>query len=428
MSIYIKLVMFCLLVVLALPISTSAQQTFFVCPTGDDSADGSEEAPWRTMNFSCVQLSPGDTLIVEDGDYLDEGTIQVRFNDPVTGVFSALLGDEEHRTEIRSRSGNSRIFGEFDIRGSFISITGLEIIGDGESSPGGIGIFESMEIGIFNNVIHNHGGGGVLMYQCDLVDVIGNTIFNNAATNPDQHSGISIFQPVVRILDGTITQGAPISEQISSRDGFRIRLNLCFENENFVPTPEGLITDGNGIIADDYRYTQESASLFAAVEGFGSPFGFAGTPMIDIDEAGERVPYPRRTLISRNILYRNGGRGIHCFLATNVFIRQNTSLDNLRSVALQDSMFRLEDGELNFLNGEISLFESDHCDVGNNLAISFNFEKAAGSEVYFNFAPEDGVSTNVWRRRNNFINVLDSDDTVSIFGVESTTLSREFLP
>ena len=428
MSIYIKLVAVCFLGILTLPSSASAQQTFFVSPTGVDTADGSEATPWGTMSFACARLSPGDTLIVEDGDYIDEGTIFVRFRDPETGVFLALLGDENHRSEIRSRSGNSRIFGEFDIRGSFISITGLEIIGDGESSSGGIGIFESMEIGIFNNVIHNHGGGGVVTVQCDLIDIVGNTVFNNAATNPDQHSGISVFQPIVRALDGTITEGAPISEQISNRYGFRILSNTCFENENFVPNPAGLITDGNGIIADDYLYTQESASLLAAVAGIGSPFGFAGTPMIDIDDDGERVPYARPTLISRNTVYRNGGRGIHCFLATNVTIRQNTCLDNLRSVALQDNIFRLENGEPGFLNGEISLSESDHCRVGFNQAISFDLEKAAASELYFNFAPENGVSTNIWRRRNNFIHALDPRDTVFILGIEHTSLSRDFVP
>ena len=150
--------------------------------------------------------------------------------------------------------------------------------------------------------------------------------------------------------------------------------------------------------------------------------------MIDIDDDGERVPYARPTLISRNTVYRNGGRGIHCFLATNVTIRQNICLDNLRSVALQDNIFRLENGEPGFLNGEISLSESDHCRVGFNLAFSFDLEKAAASELYFNFAPENGVSTNIWRRRNNFIHALDPRDTVFILGIEHTSLSRDFVP
>ena len=419
MKIHIKIVTLCLLAAFVLPALASAQETFFVSPSGDDLAEGSVRAPWRTVRVACTRLSPGDTLIIEDGEYLDEGTIQVRFNNPETGVFDALLGDENHRTRIRSRSGNSRIFGDFDIRGSFIIISGLEVVGNGESNPAGIGVFESMEIGIYNNVIHNHGGCGILMYQCDLVDISGNIVFDNANSNPLQHSGISIFQPVVRTLDGTIEEGVPISEQISDRIGVWIRNNVCFNNENLVPTSEGIISDGNGIIADDYLYTQTSESLMAAVAGFGSPFGFAGTPMIDVDEDGELISYARRTLINRNIAFNNGGRGIHSFLGTKITIAQNTCLANLQSQALQDSMFRNDDGELSFLNSEISLSESDNCLVVLNRGISFEAEKAAASDVFFNFAPEDGMSTNLWRR-NTFINTADPDDTVSVFGAEST--------
>ena len=424
MKIHIKIVVLCLLAAsLVLPALAFAQETFFVSPTGDDSAEGSFRTPWRTMRVACTRLSPGDTLIVEDGDYLDEGTIQVRFADPETGVFGALLGDENHQTRIRSRSGNSRIFGDFDIRGSFIIISGLEVVGNGESNPAGIGVFESMEIDIFNNVIRNHGGCGILMYQCDLVDIFRNVIFDNANSNPLQHSGISIFQPVVRTLDGTISEGAPISEQISNRIGIRIRNNICFNNENFVPTSEaeGIITDGNGIIVDDYLYTQTSESLMAAVAGFGSPFGFAGTPMIDVDEDGRLISYARPTLINSNIAFQNGGRGIHSFLGTKITIRRNICAANLQSQALQDSMFRNDDGELSFLNGEISLSESDNCLVIFNLGVSFEAEKAAASDVFFNFAPEDGMSTNLWRR-NTFINTADPADTVSVFGAESTLL------
>ena len=106
MKIHIKIVVLCLLAAsLVLPALAFAQETFFVSPT----AEGSFRTPWRTMRVACTRLSPGDTLIVEDGDYLDEGTIQVRFADPETGVFGALLGDENHQTRIRSRQNIRRI-------------------------------------------------------------------------------------------------------------------------------------------------------------------------------------------------------------------------------------------------------------------------------------------------------------------------------
>ena len=48
----------------------------FVSPSGDDSAAGSESAPWRTIQHGCDQLKPGDVLTVLPGVY--EEKIKVR--------------------------------------------------------------------------------------------------------------------------------------------------------------------------------------------------------------------------------------------------------------------------------------------------------------------------------------------------------------
>lgn len=44
--------------------------TFHVAPTGDDdTGDGSEAAPWKTLAHGIAQLAPGDVLLVDDGEY-----------------------------------------------------------------------------------------------------------------------------------------------------------------------------------------------------------------------------------------------------------------------------------------------------------------------------------------------------------------------
>lgn len=41
--------------------------TYWISSTGDDTAEGTESAPWRSFSFSIASLTPGDTLIVTTG-------------------------------------------------------------------------------------------------------------------------------------------------------------------------------------------------------------------------------------------------------------------------------------------------------------------------------------------------------------------------
>src|SRR5262249_59863401 len=73
-----------------------------------------------------------------------------------------------------------------------------------------------------------------------------------------------------------------------------IAQNIAHDNSN---PPGG--TDGNGIIFDDGRHTQS-----------------------------DKLPYTPATLIENNLVYFNGGGGIHVFRSTNVTVRNNTAYWN----------------------------------------------------------------------------------------------------
>ncbi len=45
--------------------------TFVVDPAGNDSAAGSESAPWKTLRASIPKLKPGDVLLVRNGTYAE---------------------------------------------------------------------------------------------------------------------------------------------------------------------------------------------------------------------------------------------------------------------------------------------------------------------------------------------------------------------
>jgi parallel beta-helix repeat protein len=115
---------------------------------------------------------------------------------------------------------------------------------------------------------------------------VGNEIYDNSARSPFQTSGIAFFKPFGD--DG---------------DGFEniVAGNKVYRNENLVPNPVHGITDGNCIIIDNTRWPRSE------------------------------YEYPGETLIENNVCFDNGGRGIHVLKADDVYVVNNTLIQNLRT-------------------------------------------------------------------------------------------------
>ena len=105
---------------------------------------------------------------------------------------------------------------------------------------------------------------------------------------------------------------------------------MSFENASLVPNQNccggNLVTDGSGIVLDDFQNSQET---------------------------GNGIDYDRRTLVENNILYDNGGQGIHVFRSHLIDIRNNTAVNN--SLVLGSP-------------GQINLQTSRDINVYNNIA------------------------------------------------------------
>lgn len=409
-----------LLIGLVWAVSASASlyaEDFYVSTAGDDSNPGTRSQPFRTVSHGALALSPGDGLFVLPGIYRDEETIFVRFVGPEPNFeFMPIVGAADAVTRIIGiRDGGRRpvIFGNFDVRGSFIRIAGLEIRGDREKLDAGIGVFESHNITIKDCRIFNHGGGGIAFNQCDLVSAVGNWVGFNAFTNPNQSSGISLFQSVVR-TESDRYYGAVIVN------------NISLGNENLTPpAPGARITDGNGIIADDFLYTQNFGVVQQAMLGMVDPQSGTGIPVIDFDENGLPMSYSRRTLIRDNVTLHNGGRGIHAFQSDNIDIVANLSFFNLSSADLTQGLPRdAETGDAFFFNGEINLTDSQNAWVSSNFGVTRENDAAGGAEQFFERAPQDGISDNRWVR-NRFRNFTNGVRDVDVFGVEQSLLMTQ---
>lgn len=62
----------CSLVVLLAPLSAA---TYYVSPSGDDAGSGTADQPFRTVQRGVLQAAAGDTILLEDGTYGNEGHI-----------------------------------------------------------------------------------------------------------------------------------------------------------------------------------------------------------------------------------------------------------------------------------------------------------------------------------------------------------------
>lgn len=128
---------------------------YYVRPTGDDSADGSQEHPWNTLEFAARQLKPGATVYLMAGTY--HGPIEIRTKATAQSPLAirALPGQdvlitysdafiEAQKARIASAATEGAVGADgkslhypslITITGTFIEISGLHLIGARERLP-----------------------------------------------------------------------------------------------------------------------------------------------------------------------------------------------------------------------------------------------------------------------------------------------------
>lgn len=144
------------------------------------------------------------------------------------------------------------------------------------------------------------------MMHADYITFEDNVVHHCAYWAPFANSGLSMYQPTA--VDDNTTDYKII-----------IRNNVCFANYQNIPfifsnrknPSKRKVTDGNGIILDDFQNTQTWGG-------------------------GSGKPYTGRTLVANNIVFDNGGSGIHTFKSLNIDIVHNYAADNNRHPKLHE--------------------------------------------------------------------------------------------
>lgn len=264
----------------------AAQETYYVSPQGNDTNPGTKAQPWKTVQYAVNQTAPGDMVLVENGVYQGP-VIMTRSGTP--GAYITLKSINKWGAIIEVQQGEGPEDG-IKAAANYLTIDGFELydVAPGVGHHGnGITIYDNHHVNVRNNKVHDFGGSGIQAAHFDHVLIENNVVYDNAKYNPNQPSGISLWQ--ARAVDN-----APGYHAV-------IRNNRSYGNINLVPNNAGETRDGNGILIDDFwNSTGEETNII----------------------------FPHRTLIENNLCYDNGGKGIQVFKSNHVDIFNNTAYHN----------------------------------------------------------------------------------------------------
>jgi hypothetical protein len=192
------------------PVASYAAGAYYVAPNGNDSAAGTQAAPWATIAKAQSVVQPGDTVYLRGGRYAytkatSACASQTARVDAVTLNKSGSAGNpirywafpgEKPVFDFSGVAEDCRIKG-FDVTGSYLHLKGLEVSGVRQNNnlnheswgvwiSGGNNTFEQLNIhhtmgaGLFIS-----GGAGNLVLNCDSHDNYDSLSSNGAGESGD---------------------------------------------------------------------------------------------------------------------------------------------------------------------------------------------------------------------------------------------------
>ncbi|MGN9809599.1 sigma-70 family RNA polymerase sigma factor [Micromonospora sp. BQ11] len=305
---------------------TQGGRYLYVSGTGDDRNSGRSRAePLRTLRRAAELTEPGDTVLVDDGEYSDARqssvvTIQ-RSGTPKKWITWAAYPGA--RPVVRASQWQG-----IWVRASYVTVSGFTVTGlrtkltkeqvaaakrgdvsDPAVSNSCIAVTELRNadpprrphhVVVWGNTLTDCTLAGLSVQYADYVTAAYNITSRNGWYSPYGGSGISFSN----------------LWNSDSRTGYKmvIRGNVSSENQNLVPClcsgAARRVTDGNGIIVESLENDD-----------------IRGAPLF-------QQPYTGRTLVENNIAHHNGGRGINIFDGSHVDVVNNTLYHNATHPAI----------------------------------------------------------------------------------------------
>lgn len=234
-----------------------AAPTFYVSPTGNDANDGTEAAPWATLQFAVNQLVPGQTLLVRGGVYSEQLVI-ARSGNADDGFITIVNAPGETPVIDGSDLDVQRGFSALVLirNQSFVRFEGFELRNFrselGRRNP--VGIFVSgsgSNIELVGNDVHHiealavnaqRDGHGIAVYGTSEIPITDITI----EANEVHHLTLGTSEAVV--INGNVDGFAVVGNEVHHNDNIGIDI-IGFEGK--APNPED-DRARNGVVSNNY--------------------------------------------------------------------------------------------------------------------------------------------------------------------------------
>jgi parallel beta-helix repeat protein len=248
---------------------------------------GTATAPFQTMPQAMKVAQPGDTVyVLPTTTYpMLSVTTSGTAGHPIT-----VIGAGSSREMTRAFGGTTGF--AIWINANYVNVENFDA-STGSNYDGIEVAANHHHVLIADNVVHNCGGDGINAFTDDYVTISHNVVYDNA----------------------WYTAGGTFNSGISLLGNYDIDSSTAVK----------MIVDGNTIYANTNTpscSTQQCLSTWADSDGSG---------IIDDTSQRERwdnVVYHGRTQISNNVIFGNGGRGVHIFKSDHVTIANNTMFSN----------------------------------------------------------------------------------------------------
>ncbi len=314
---------------------------YYVSTTGNNGWEGTFGAPLRTLKEAINRAVPGDVIVVRTGTYTGEWSSDptVTINKP--GSPSRWIAIRNYPGENPVLQARTATFQNVAVlhNAEYIEIRGLTVRGNvaqidydeafanrntvnGFYNANGIGIDSRFNTGsnsvpaptnnrahhirLIGNTVYENCGAGLSALESDYITFAGNVVHSNSWWTRYASSGMSIFHAWDLHAGDGYRNFVIANKTYSNRCFIPWMRNRVDDNGNPIPNE---ISDGNGLILDDFDNSQASSTIRYQV-------------------------YDGRTLVQNNLSYLNGGSGMHAYLADRVLFVNNTAYLNSQSPEL----------------------------------------------------------------------------------------------
>ena len=245
--------------------------TYYISPSGSDSAAGTSSAPWGTFAHAMSVLQPGDTLWLMDGTYTQSttGMLYISINGTPSAYITVRALNEGSAIVDGQKSYNC-----CSITGNYIEVDGINFRNSGSTGSGwadGIGIW-----------------GSYVTLRRDIVNGYG---WNTPTSSSENNSGGIVTGDVSNILIedcAVYTQANVGSGGWSGRAGIDLHASNSIVRRNFIywqpgvnpVSPEGIVIyAAANVIAENNVFIDNNSGgsqLFIWNHTYGSGGGLDG--------------------------------------------------------------------------------------------------------------------------------------------------------